>query len=165
VVDVLRAIWTVAERSDDDEKAKLKHDIAQAVHRLKNRVESRLGNSTLADAEQARLFDETGEQPSGDETLVSAPAPSTRFPEPSRHVCAKDFADHALQHLPQSAKFQSVTDFRDYLADKLGSTRPDVVPPTTLSAGSFRETPTTTTSHSSQPPRPGRWRSVKPCSK
>jgi DNA repair protein RadC len=34
-------------------------------------------------------------------------------------VYAKDFADHALQHLPQAAKYKCVEEFRKYLADKL----------------------------------------------
>lgn len=46
-------------------------------------------------------------------------SPSPRFPEPTLRVYAKDFADHALQHLPQAVKYQSVEEFRKYLSHKL----------------------------------------------
>src|SRR5262249_5105233 len=50
---------------------------------------------------------------------ASAPPLTTRFPEPTLRVYAKDFADHALQHLPQAVKCHSVEEFRNYLTDKL----------------------------------------------
>jgi hypothetical protein len=42
-----------------------------------------------------------------------------RFPEPALRVFAKDFAGHALQHLPQAAKYHSIDEFRSYLTDRL----------------------------------------------
>jgi hypothetical protein len=117
LVATVRTLWTAAEGAADAEKARIKQDIAQTVNRLKSRVESRLGKPSIAGTKHSLLFDETNEKPCNVGT--SAISPTTRFPEPSLHVYAMDFADHALQHLPQAAKFRSVTDFRNHLAEKL----------------------------------------------
>ncbi len=50
---------------------------------------------------------------------IAIPSSPPRFAEPVLRVYAKDFADHALQHLPQAAKYNSIENFRNYLADKL----------------------------------------------
>ncbi|WP_161967272.1 hypothetical protein [Fimbriiglobus ruber] len=47
------------------------------------------------------------------------PEPFPRFPEPTLRVYAKDFANHALLHLPQAAKYRSVDEFRAHLSEKL----------------------------------------------
>ena len=100
----------------ESEKAKLRQDITQTVNRLKNRVEGRISKRVIA-AKEPLLFDESDEQIP--EAVVVLRPPSPRFAEPVLRVYAKDFADHALQHLPQAAKFHSVDEFRDYLTEKL----------------------------------------------
>ena len=100
------------------EKAKLKQDITQTVNRLKSRVESRLGKPVAAAAKEPLLFDESDEQ-QPPEAEIAVPSSPPRFPEPVLRVYAKDFADHALQHLPQAVKYHSVEEFRKYLTDNL----------------------------------------------
>lgn len=119
VVATVRALWTAAEGAAEAEKAQLKQDITQTVHRLKHRVEGRLGKRVAALPKERLLFDDAVDQSSSPEIAVAVPSPSPRFAEPVLRVYAKDFADHALQHLPQAVKYHSVEDFRNYLADKL----------------------------------------------
>ena len=113
----VRALWRATEAAPAVEKAKLKQDITQTVNRLKHKVEGRLGKRVAASPKEPLLFDDAVEQPPSPETIVAVPSP--RFAEPVLRVYAKDFADHALQHLPQAVKYHSVEDFRNYLADKL----------------------------------------------
>src|SRR5262249_44694871 len=56
------------------------------------------------------------ERPGSAESVASS---VPRFPEPVLRVFAKDFAGHALEHLPQAAKYHSIDEFRSYLADRL----------------------------------------------
>jgi hypothetical protein len=116
VVATVRTLWIAAEGTTDGEKAKLKQDITQTVNRLKKRVEGRLGRPVAIASTERQLFDEL-EQPS--ETEIAVPSPLPRFTEPVLRVYAKDFADHALQHLPQAINYKTVEDFRNYLTDKL----------------------------------------------
>jgi len=116
VVAIVRTLWTAAEGADEGEKAKLKQDITQTINRLKSRVEGRLGKPA-ADT-QRLLFNEPDEQQTP-ESDTAAPSSLPRFAEPILREYAKDFAEHALQHLPQAVKYSSVEDFRDYLSDKL----------------------------------------------
>jgi DNA repair protein RadC len=81
-------------------------------------IESRRGKSVAAAAKALWLFDEANQrQPS--ETKIAVESSLPRFTEPVLRVYAKDFADHALQHLPQAVKYHSVEDFRNYLSDKV----------------------------------------------
>jgi hypothetical protein len=64
------------------------------------------------------LFDES-DQKQPPETEIPVGSSPSRFAEPVLRVYAKDFAGHALQHLPQAVKYHSVEDFRNYLADKV----------------------------------------------
>lgn len=115
VVAAVRSLWSAIEGADDSVKPKLKQEVNQTISRLKNRVEDRLNKPVAATPREPLLFDEPDvQQPS--RTEVAAPP---RFAEPVLRVYAKDFADHALQHLPQAAKYRSVDEFRNYLADKL----------------------------------------------
>lgn len=118
VLATVRTLWTAAEGANEGEKTKLKQDITLTVNRLKGRIESRLGKPVAAAAKEPQLFDEPDEQ-QPPETEIAVPPPLPRFAEPVLRVYAKDFADHALQHLPQAVKYHSVEDFRNYLADKL----------------------------------------------
>lgn len=117
VVETVRAVWTAVEGASDAEQTKLKRDITQTVNRLKNRVEGRLGKP-VAPPKERSLFDGQDEQ-RAPEAEASVPPSTPRFPEPTLRVYAKDFADHALQHLPQAVKCHSVEEFRNYLTDKL----------------------------------------------
>lgn len=112
----VRAVWTAVEEAGAADQAKLKKDITQTVNRLKNRVEGCLGKSVAAPKENL-LFDDLEERaPQAEAALPPAPP---RFPEPTLRVYAKDFAEHALQHLPQAVKYKTVDEFRDYLTEKL----------------------------------------------
>jgi DNA repair protein RadC len=117
VLATVRTLWTAVDGAADAERAKLRQDITQTVSRLKSRVEGRLGKPIVG-ARESLLFDEPDEQRTP-EAVVAAPSSSPRFAEPVLRVYAKDFADHALQHLPQAAKFHTVDEFRNYLAEKL----------------------------------------------
>ena len=118
VVATIRALWTAAEGANAGEKAKLKQDIAQTVNGLKGRIESRLGKSLAEVAKQPVLFDESDQrQPHQTEIAVQSSLP--RFAEPVLRVCTKDVAAHALQHLPQAIKYNSIKDFRHYLIETL----------------------------------------------
>src|SRR5262249_52468944 len=110
VVAIVRTLWTAVEGAAEAEKAKLKKDISQTVNRLKNRVESRLGAPVVAAARERGLFEEQDQQ-GFQETEVAVPSAPPRFAEPVLRVYAKDFADHALQHLPQAVKYHSVEGF------------------------------------------------------
>jgi DNA repair protein RadC len=116
-VATVRAVWTAVEGAGEAEQAKLKRDITQTVNRLKSRVEGRLGKPVTRPNERL-LFDVHDEEKA---PLVEASVPlsALRFPEPTLRVYAKDFADHALLHLPQAVKCHSVEEFRNYLTDKL----------------------------------------------
>lgn len=118
MVATVHTLWTAAEGANEGEKAKLRQDITQTVNRLKKRVEGRLGKPVAAPAKEPFLFDEPDEQQTP-ETEITAPSLLPRFAEPVLREYAKDFADHALQHLPQAVKYHSAEGFRNYLADKL----------------------------------------------
>jgi hypothetical protein len=79
----------------------------------------RLDKPVAAAVKELLLFDEWDQQ-QAPETEIAVESPLPRFAEPVFRVYAKDFADHALQHLPQAVKYHSVEDFRKYLADKMG---------------------------------------------
>lgn len=119
VIATVRTLWAAVENAAESEKAKLRKDISQTVNRLKNRVEGCLVKPKIA-AREPMLFDEPGVRQIP-EAVIAAPlmSPIPRFAEPVLRVYAKDFADHALQHLPQAAKFRSVDEFRNYLTEKL----------------------------------------------
>lgn len=112
----VRTLWTAVDGAAEAERAKLKRDITQTFNRLKSRLENRLGKPIFA-VREPMLFDEPEERRTTPQ--VVAPPPPPRFTEPVLRVYAKDFADHALQHLPQAVKFHTVDEFRNYLAEKL----------------------------------------------
>lgn len=116
VVGTVRALWTAVEEAGEAEKVKLRRDISQTVNRLKSRVESRLGKPVAA-ARERLLFDDHDRQRPNEVEITLPPPP--RFAEPVLRVYAKDFADHALLHLPQAANYHSVEEFRQYLSQKL----------------------------------------------
>ena len=118
VLATVRTLWTAAEEANNGEEAKLKKDIAQTIDRLKSRVEGRLGKPGRKVVELPLVFDESDEY-QAPESGIAAPSPPPRFGEPILREYANDFADHALQHLPQAVHYQSIEDFRDYLSDKL----------------------------------------------
>jgi hypothetical protein len=115
-VGTVRALWTAVEEAGEAEKVKLRRDISLTVNRLKSRLESRLGKPVAAARERLLFDDQDGQRPRENETGVPPPP---RFAEPVLRVYAKDFADHAFQHLPQAIKYRSVEDFRKYLGEKL----------------------------------------------
>lgn len=114
VVETVRTLWTAAEEANEGESAKLKQDILQTVSRLKGRIQSRMGKPP---AKEPLLFDESDQQPP--EAKVAERSSRPRFAEPVLRVYAKDLADQALQHLPQAVRYDSVEDFRNYLANNL----------------------------------------------
>lgn len=114
----VRNLWTAAEGAHEGERAKLREDIAQTINRLKDRVARRLNKQLAGTAKEPLLFEES-DQPQLPEPEIALPSPLPRFPEPVLRVYAKDFADHALQHLPKAVNYHSVEDFRNYLADNL----------------------------------------------
>ncbi len=97
----------------------LKKDITQTVNRLRGRVEGRLGEPVRIGPTERMLFDQAAEGEDGTGPPPVSPPPAPRFPEPGMRVYAKDFADHALLHLPQAARYKSIEEFRKYLAEKL----------------------------------------------
>jgi len=117
VVSIVRSLWKAVEEAPKREQTTLKEEIAQTVGRLQDRIASRLGQVGLAPGEDflfglpQRPFDTPAEP--------GSPSRPSRFVEPVLRVYAKDFADHALQHLPQAVKYHSVDEFRNYLAEKL----------------------------------------------
>ena len=118
IVATVRALWNAVEGANEPQQAKLKREISQTVNRLKSRVEVRLGSPVLS-APKERLLFEKAEDQSAMEMRVAVPPAPARFIEPVLRVYAKDFADHALQHLPQAMKYHSVEEFRRYLTQKL----------------------------------------------
>ena len=117
VVATVRLLWDAAENAPAVEQANLKREIAETVNGLKRRLDGRLVKRTTGPANDRLPFDERGDGIPADPESYHACPP--RFPDPVLRVYAKDFADHALQHLPQAAKYHSVDDFRKYLADRL----------------------------------------------
>lgn len=113
----VRTLWTAVDGAVAADRAKLKKDISETVNRLKKRVEGRLNVPTAATAKERLLFDDEDVQTTPPKIMQQPPQP--RFGEPVLRVYAKDFADHALHHLPQAIKYHSVEEFRNYLADKL----------------------------------------------
>ena len=118
VVATVRTLWSAAEGAAEAEKVKLKRDITQTVTRLKNRVEGRLSKPVVTPRKEPMLFEVADAEPISESEIV-IPLTLPRFAEPVLRVYAKDFADHAVQHLPQAVKYRSVEDFRNYLAEKL----------------------------------------------
>jgi hypothetical protein len=116
-VATVRAVWTAVEGAIEAEQAKFKRDITQTVNRLKSRVEGRLGKP-VAPSKERLLFDVQDEE-TAPLVETSVPPSAPRFHEPTLRVYAKDFADHALQHLPQAVQCHTVDEFRDYLTEKL----------------------------------------------
>jgi DNA repair protein RadC len=98
---------------------KLKKDISQTINRLRGRVEGRLGQPVRIEPAERLLFDQAAEDGQRAAAEVTAPLAPPRFLEPVLRVYAKDFADHAFQHLPHAIKYHSVEDFRKYLSEKL----------------------------------------------
>ncbi len=112
----VRAVWQAVENAPHAEQHKLKKDISETVKRLKRRIDRKIGTPTVVPQAERMLFDDVagGSKP---EPLPVEPPP--RFPECRLRVYAKDFADHALQHLPHAAEYGSVEDFRTYLSQTL----------------------------------------------
>jgi hypothetical protein len=114
-------LWKAVEGTPGEDQVQLKQDIVQTVNRLQDRVTGRLSRPAAPPPKVRLLFDESEEdalQPSGETQPLPLVSPA-RFPEPVLRVYAKDFADHALQHIPEAVKYHSVEDFRNYLAKKL----------------------------------------------
>jgi hypothetical protein len=118
VVATVRTLWSAAEGAAEAEKVKVKRDITETVTRLKNRIEGRLSKPVFTPTTQPMLFDVADAEPIT-ESEIAIPLTLPRFAEPFFRVYAKDFADHALQHLPQAVKYHSVEEFRNYLTEKL----------------------------------------------
>lgn len=121
VVDVVRSLWQAVERIPGAEQVQLKKNITQTINRLRGRVEGRLGHTVAPSPPGPSLFNQADDEPSRP-AEQPPPEPSQvrpRFPEPALRVYAKDFADHALQHLPESAKYRTADEFRKYLSEKL----------------------------------------------
>jgi DNA repair protein RadC len=114
VVGVIRSLWQAVEGNPGADQVKLKRDIGTTVNRLRGRIERGLGKPLAPPQVERHLFD----LPADDGAEAPVPPPP-RFPEPTLRVYAKDFADHALQHLPHAAKYRSVEEFRTYLSEKL----------------------------------------------
>jgi hypothetical protein len=119
VVEIVRSLRQAVEGTPGADQVKLKKDISQTINRLRGRVEGRLGELVHIGPVERLLFDQAADGEDGTALPLEAPPLSPRFPEPVMRVYAKDFADHALQHLPQAAKYKSVEEFRKYLAEKL----------------------------------------------
>jgi DNA repair protein RadC len=115
----VRSLWQAVEGTPGVDQVKLKRDITQTINRLRGRVEGRLGQPVHVGLTQRLLFDQAADGEEATSPPEAAPPPAPRFPETVLRVYAKDFADHALQHLPQAAKYKSVEEFRKYLAEKL----------------------------------------------
>ncbi len=118
VVGIVRSLWQAVERTPGVDQVKLKKDITQTINRLRGRVEGRLGEPVHVGPTERLLFDQEADGQQATAPPVATP-PAPRFPEPVLRVYAKDFADHALLHLPHAAKYKSVEEFRKYLAEKL----------------------------------------------
>src|SRR5947209_15237955 len=119
VLGIVRSLWQAVEGTPGADQVKLKKDITQTINRLRGRVEGRLGQPVQGGTVEKLLFDQPADGQQATSTPVATPPPAPRFPEPVLRVYAKDFADHALQHLPQAAKYEGVDEFRNYLAEKL----------------------------------------------
>ncbi len=123
VVEAVRSLWQAVERTPGADQVQLKKDITQTINRLRGRVEGRIGHPVAPASAGQSLFgngDEDQAEPPG--KVAPPPEPLSaqpRFPEPRLRVYAKDFADHALQHLPEAAKYQTADEFRKYLSEKL----------------------------------------------
>ena len=115
MVELVRTIWNTVERTPRADQAKLKNEISLTVNRLRSRIAKSLSEPVALPPNGPLLFD-----PSLSEAELPERAPGPpRFPVPTLRVYAKDFADHALQHLPQAVKCHTVDEFRDYLTEKL----------------------------------------------
>jgi len=112
----VRAVWQAVENTPQADQHKLMKDISDTVKRLKGRIDGKLGTPTVVPPTERFLFDVAGEET---KATLPLPEPPPRFPEPTLRVYAKDFADHALLHLPQAAKYRSADEFRTYLSEKL----------------------------------------------
>ena len=110
LVATVRAIWQAVETTPQADHQKLKQNISDTVKRLKCRIDAKLGTPTVVPPTERLLFGAVE-----DDSLEPPP----RFPEPALRVYAKDFADHALLHLPQSVKYRSAEAFRTYLSERL----------------------------------------------
>lgn len=117
-VAIVRTLWAAAELASRGEKAKLHQDIAQTIDGLKVRIEGHLTKPVVTTNMEPPLFDhaDTRQQVAVESPVTGSPP---RFPEPALRVCSKDFADHALEHLPQAVNYPSVEGFREYLTDRL----------------------------------------------
>jgi len=119
VVEIVRELWSfVEDRANEDERIKLKGDIAQTVNRLRGRVEKTL-DSSRPRAQDRHL-------PNGTDGVLARPsvcnkgrAPKPRFPQAIFRIYDKDLVDHALSHLPAAINFQTIDDYRDYLTEKI----------------------------------------------
>lgn len=117
ILATVDAILTATEEADAAERAGLTQDIEGTVDRLKRRVERQLGRPVNV-GDQYRLPMRESQQesdPAHSARRLSVP----RFPEPVLRVFAKDFAGHALRHLPHAARYHSTDEFRTYLANTL----------------------------------------------
>ena len=116
VLETVRKVWDAVERADLADKPNLRKDITQTINRLKGRIEGKIGKPSTIPNERS-LFD-LSEAPKKTK-LISDDSSQPRFNEPALRIYDKDFAEHSLRHLPESADFQSVEEFRGYLSQKL----------------------------------------------
>jgi len=122
-------MWQATELDDAIQQHHLRTRIVETIDRLKRQINGKVRLSEIVrqssneKQKQPTLFTDDKELPGREQAKKSltrvTDTAAPRFPEPTLRVYAKDFADHALQHLPQAVKYHSVEDFRKYLSQKL----------------------------------------------
>ena len=121
-MEAIHTLWRAVEGTPGADQVRLKKDIRQTINRLRGRVEKRIGHPVTPTPAGKTLFGEVDDRPEPPGQGVRPPElpPSRpRFSEPTLRVYAKDFADHALQHLPEASKYRNADEFRKYLSEKL----------------------------------------------
>ena len=116
-MEIVRNLWdAVDDKAEEPERAKLKREIAQSVHRLKGRIEKRLKVSRPP-VQERLLFNLNGPEARPARQAVPAKERSSkaRFTEPAQRIYDKDLVEHALSHIPAAINFRTVEDYRTYL--------------------------------------------------
>lgn len=115
VTESLRALWQAVDHAETVNRNKYKKEIAQAVARLRSRIERQLLSQT--DKQPATLLFDAPSVIRDASTGDSSPV--RRFPDPQLRVYGKDLAEHALKHIPRLTACKSITDIRKYLTNGL----------------------------------------------